>query len=240
MNKKNVLKYRMIMLVTTFVLVLSFVSSANIGVSPANIYFKDVLRGGYAEKIVTITIDSDEPTKISLSTRGNISEWLSFEETEFEVSKNNPYYLKVIVQPPADMPNGNYSGFLRITTSNEGKGAAGQATGIVNAALDLYVEVDITDIEYSSCRAWNFNVQSAEEGEDVVFKVNVYNEGNIRLFPTIKIDVWNQERTGVVKEVEFSDEMVIPTTRIDYKYGFFWVGSWTILGRSNFYRMLCF
>lgn len=212
-NKKITTKMRMVLLVITFIFIISFISSANIGVSPASIYFKNVLRGGYSEKIVTITIDSEEPTKVTIAPRGNITEWLSFEETEFEVSKNNPYYLKIIVEPPIDMPNGNYSGFLRITTSPKTKGIEGQATGIVNAALDLYMEVEITDIEFSSCRAWDYEVQSAEKGDDVLFKVNVYNEGNVRLYPTIKIDVWDQERIGIVKQMEYSGEVVFPTTQ---------------------------
>jgi hypothetical protein len=209
-NKNNM--QRMILVVLTLVFALSFISSANIGISPANVYFKDVLRGGYSERTVTITIDSVEPTNVILTPRGDIADWISFEEEEFEVSKNKPYYLKVIVQPPIDIPNGNYSGFLRVTTSSKAKGIEGQATGVVNAALDLYIEVDITDIEYMSCRAWNFNVQSAEKGDDVIFKLNIHNEGNIRLSPTIKIDVWDQERIGIIKQFEFSNEIIIPTT----------------------------
>jgi hypothetical protein len=212
MKNKNVSMVRGIILVVTFIFVISFVSSASIGISPASTYFNGVLRGGYAEKIVTITIDSDTPTKVSLASRGDIAGWLTFDAKEFNVSRNKPYYLKIIVQPPIDIPNGNYSGFLRVTTSGKGNVVVGQATGIVNAALDLYIEVDVTDVQYSSCRASGFNVQSAEKGDDVLFKLNVYNEGNIRLSPTIKIDVWNQERTKIVKQMEFSDEMIIPTT----------------------------
>jgi len=209
-NKKMLLKTGMGLLMA--IIILSFVSSANIGISPANVYFKDVLRGGYSERNVIITIDSDEPTKVSLDTRGDVADWISFEEDEFEVSKENPYYLKIIVQPPSDIPNGNYSGFLRLTTASEAKGEAGQATGIVNAALDLYIEVEITDVEYSYCRAWNFGVDSAEKGDNILFKVNIYNQGNIRLYPTIKIDIWDRDRTSILKQIEFSEDMVIPTT----------------------------
>lgn len=212
MKNKNKLIFSIFFIVGTLISFISFASSANIGISPASTYFNEVLRGGYAEKTVTITIDSIEPTKVSLSPRGDIAEWLSFEETEFEVSKNDPYYLKVIMQPPADIPNGNYSGFLRIITSSGGEAVEGQATGIVNAALDLYIEVSITDVEIISCRAWNFNVQSAEKGDEVIFNLNVYNEGNVRLYPTIKIDIWNQEKTEIVKQLEFTDTMIIPTT----------------------------
>jgi hypothetical protein len=194
------------------IFLISFISSASIGISPAKSYFKGVLRGGHSEKIVTITIDSNNPTKVSLTPRGDIAGWLVFNETEFEVSKNNPYYLKIIAEPPADIPNGNYSGFLRVTTSGSGKTIEGQATGIINTALDLYIEVEITDVEVSSCKASNFKVESAEKGDDVLFNVNVYNDGNIRLSPAIKIDIWDQNKIAIVKQIEFSDETIIPTT----------------------------
>jgi hypothetical protein len=212
MENKIISIFRMVILVITFISIISFVSSANIGISPASTYFGGVLRGGYAEKIVTITINSDTPTRVSISPRGDVAEWLTFNAKEFEVSKNKPYYLKIILQPSVDIPNGNYSGFLRITTSGKGNAVEGQATGIVNAALDLYIGVDITDVEFSSCIASNFNVESAEKGDDILFRLNVYNGGNVRLSPTIKIDVWNQEKTEIVKQMEFTNEIIIPTT----------------------------
>ena len=212
MNNKTRIGIKTGIITLIIIVNLLYVSSANIGVSPANVYFKDVLRGGYAERIVTITVDSEEPIKISLEPRGEIVDWVSFEEKEFEVSRNKPYYLKIILQPPVDIPNGNYTGFLRVTTSSKNKGVEGQATGVINAALDLYLEVKITDVEFSSCRAWDFQVESVEKGDDILFKVKVLNEGNVRLYPTIKIDMWDQERTELVKQVEFSEDMIIPTT----------------------------
>ena len=212
MNNKTRIGIKTGIITLIIIVNLLYVSSANIGVSPANVYFKDVLRGGYAERIVTITVDSEEPIKISLEPRGEIVDWVSFEEKEFEVSRNKPYYLKIILQPPVDIPNGNYTGFLRVTTSSKNKGVEGQATGVINAALDLYLEVKITDMEFSSCRAWDFQVESVEKGDDILFKVKVLNEGNVRLYPTIKIDMWDQERTELVKQVEFSEDMIIPTT----------------------------
>ena len=212
MNNKTRIGIKTGIITLIIIVNLLYVSSANIGVSPANVYFKDVLRGGYAERIVTITVDSEEPIKISLEPRGEIVDWVSFEDKEFEVSRNKPYYLKIILQPPVDIPNGNYTGFLRVTTSSKNKGVEGQATGVINAALDLYLEVKITDVEFSSCRAWDFQVESVEKGDDILFKVKVLNEGNVRLYPTIKIDMWDQERTELVKQVEFSEDMIIPTT----------------------------
>lgn len=202
---------KMFFMTGIFIFLFSFVSSASIGISPAVVSFEDILRGGYAERIVTITIDSEEQTDVELSFIGEISEWISVNETKFKVSRDKPYSLKIILQPPSDIPNGDYSGFINIVTSGASNSGGG-ATASVNAALNLNVQVKITDVEFNLCQAGSFNVESAEIGDDVVFKVNVLNGGNVRLYPTIKIDIWNLDRTEIIKQEEFSDEMIIPTT----------------------------
>ena len=63
------------------------VLAANIGISPARVYIKEVLRGGYAEDTVIITIDSEDPIGVSLQTRGELESWLNFSNKSFNVSK---------------------------------------------------------------------------------------------------------------------------------------------------------
>jgi len=200
-------------LLLLIIFILPIVSGANIGVTPATIHFKNVLRGGYAERSVIISVDSENPIKISLTTRGEIKDWLNFSSLEFEVNKSSPYRLKVSVNPPEDIPNGNYTGFIKLTASQDTKAAEGHATGAVIASLDLYTIVEITDIEYFSCKATNFKVESAEKGDPIIFSLDVYNGGNIRIKPRIKIDIWDQEQINLVKEVEFSETEIIPTTK---------------------------
>lgn len=193
----------------------NFISAANIGISPAKVNFEDVLRGGHAERIVTVTIDTNEPTKVKLQPRGEIEEWLVFEEMEFEVSRDNPYRIKIIVEPPEDMPNGEYTGFLRVTMEGQGDLVEGHATGIVNAALDLAITVEVTDIEYLSCRASNFQVESIERGDPILIKTSISNNGNIRFKPTIKVDIWDEEQIEIIKTEEISGKEIIPTTKED-------------------------
>ncbi len=212
MKKQEINSIRIFLVIGILISVISFASCANIGISPANIYYKNVLRGGYAERTVIISIDSEEPTKVSLATRGDIADWIKFDKKEFEVSRGKPYYLKLAIQPPIDIPNGNYSGFLRVTTNGKAGNFEGQATGVINAALDLYVQVDVTDVQYSSCQAFSYNVQSAEKGDPVIFNVNVLNEGNVRLSPVIKVNIWDQDRINLIKEIEYADDTLIPTT----------------------------
>jgi hypothetical protein len=197
------------------ILFINLASAANIGISPAKVYFEDVLRGGHAERIITVTIDTDEPTKVSLQPRGEIEEWLEFEELEFEVSKNNPYNINIIVEPPEDIPNGEYSGFLRVMIDGQGDLVEGHATGIVNAALDLALTVQVTDIEHLACRSHGFQVESVEEGDPILIRTKITNDGNIRFKPTIKVDIWDEDQLQIIKQEEISASEIIPTTQED-------------------------
>lgn len=194
-------------------LLCSTVSAANVGVSPANINFKDVLRGGYAERPVIVTIDSESPVDATVSSRGEISSWIEFSEYNFSVSKNNPSQLMVSVTPPIDTPNGNYTGFITIKTSQLGTGNEGFATGVIVPTLDVYVVVQVTDQEFRSCQATNFKVTSVEENEDIVFTLDILNKGNIRISPKITFDIWDQESINLVKQSDFSNVEIIPTKR---------------------------
>ena len=215
MNKKINLKKGWMKIMLIFIgmsLMINLISAANIGISPAKINFENVLRGGYAEKFVIIVIDSPETVKINISVRGDIAEWIFFEEKEFEIKNGEPYYLKVMVTPPEDIPNGNYSGFIRVRTYGSGNAIEGQATGIVNAALDLNVNVEVTDMEILYCQANQFSVESAEKGDPIIFSSEVSNLGNIRLKPVFRVEIWEENQIEMIKEEEFIGEEISPTT----------------------------
>ena len=50
-----------------------------VGVSPGSYGFKEVLRGGYAERSFTVTLSKDEPVKVSLEPLGEIKNWIGLE-----------------------------------------------------------------------------------------------------------------------------------------------------------------
>ena len=188
------------------------VSAAGVvGVSPGNVIFENVLRNGYAERFITITIDSENPINILTEPRGEIESWLEI-PSNLTVSKDDPGRLLIAVSPPTDIPNGNYTGFLRISTEalNEG-GAEGHAVSAVRAVLDVAITVEITDLEILQCRANNFEAFSAEKGDEARFDINIFNNGNIRLRPNVVIDIWDQDQIGIVKTVELKGEEILPT-----------------------------
>ena len=190
------------------------VKAVNIGISPATISFQNVLRNGYSERKVIVSTDSIKPVEVTIKTRGEIAEWLKFSEKNFTISKNKTHILTISINPPADIPNGNYTGFVRFSTGSlGGEGVEGHATGIVRATVDLAIKVEITDIEIVECSVSNFEVQSVEKGDDIIFSGEVTNKGNIRLRPQIKIDIWDKEQISIVKSKEFIGDEILPTRK---------------------------
>jgi len=207
------MKKEIFIFINVFILMSGIVSAANIGISPASINFKQVLRGGYAEDGIVISVDTTKPIWVETKPRGEIASWLNFSVVNFTVSKDKLYSLKISVSPPVDMPNGNYTGFLRLTTSGFGEGAEGHAVGIVKSTLDLAINVEITDIETIECDSSNFRVQSAEKGDDIIFNLDTKNKGNVRLKPQIKIDIWDKDQLNIIKSEEFLEKEILPTTQ---------------------------
>lgn len=216
-------KYKMkggfkLLLLVTLVILLQAVSAANVGVSPANIDFKNVLRSGYAEHPITVTIDSETPTQIEVETYGNISDWINFSSETLSLSKGNPLQLMVSVSPPSDIPNGNYSGVLRIKSSNLGTSKEGQATGIVIPTLDVQITVEITDKEFLNCQATNFKIFNAEQGDDIILTLDIKNQGNIRISPKTEVSIWDQSSTNLIKQEEFYSTEIFPTKQNNFVF----------------------
>ena len=203
-----------LIVISMFVIVITSglnVSAAHIGVSPSKLYFNDVLRGGYSEKNTTITIDTQEPSEVSIEPRGEITEWINLSNQDFEISRDSPGKLRVSITPPSDTPNGNYTGYLRVMLKGSGETVENHAVGIVKTAIELSIVVEVTDEEYLECRASEFKIISAEKGDDVLVKLDVLNEGNIRLNPRVIIDIWNQEQSEKIDTIEYSEKSIRPT-----------------------------
>lgn len=190
---------------------LSFVSSVNIGISPASIRFSDVMRGGFAERYIVVSADSVDFVSVSIIPRGDVSDWLNFEVENFEVSKDNPYYLRISVTPPIDTPNGNYTGFLQVATETFSSSIEEHAVGKVRSNLDLTIFVSVTDVELLDCVASNIEISSAEEGDDIMISMDIFNNGNIKIDPRVLVDVWDQDQLSVLLNEELKSPMILPT-----------------------------
>lgn len=184
----------------------------NVGVSPATLSFSNVLRGGYAQGNIVVSVDSPTPVNITANATGEIASWLNFSKN-FSSSQNNPHVLQVSVTPPGDTPNGNYTGFVRIETLPSSQGVSGNAVGVVHSTLDVYIKVEVVDTQILQCGASAFSVQSVEQGDDAIFNVNVTNQGNVIINPQISIKVWDENQTKIVKQVDTQGGQILPTLK---------------------------
>ncbi len=201
-----------ILVIAAIILASAATAQGIVGVSPSNYKYDQVLRGGYAERVFTISYSGDDPVEASIEPLGNIAEWITFEDNSSIISRDDPWRPVVAVEPPSDIPNGNYTGFFRIRTTSIGDdGQQGHATGNILAVLDVAIEVNIVDNEIIQCHATNFGATSVEQGDDIVFGADILNEGNVRLRPRMLVDLWDQEQISIVKSTEFLGKEILPT-----------------------------
>lgn len=202
--------------ILAILLMAPFANAAGIiGASPAALSFNKVLRGGYAEKPLAITYGGTDPLKVTMNSRDEIASWINVSRTNFTIEGNSLEQIIISVQPPTDVPNGNYEGVVQIKAEpKNAAGKEGHATGTIIGVLEVAITVEIVDQEAKACTASQFTVDSVEQNEDLVFKVNVTNDGNIRISPEVSIEIWDQEQINLIKADTFFVNSILPTKTV--------------------------
>lgn len=187
-------------------------SAAAIGASPAQVSFSGVLSGGYAESDVAVSTNTNEVVFGHFEVEGAISSWVSFlpNTSLFNVTLNSPRTTTVIVQPPADMPVGTYTGRLTIV-SDSVAGIAGRAGSVIKSAVILPLTVTVTGTQTVGCTSGAFEFEDVEEGLPLVMWATVKNTGNVRLSPLIALSVWDSLQERVVLKQELRGKETLPT-----------------------------
>jgi hypothetical protein len=163
-----------------------------LGVNRASLSFEDVLRGGYAEAVITVTTDSPEPLGGGVIVEGEAASWLSFSATEFNFSSDHPYELHVIVQPPSDAQIQAYPVNLSIITSPIARSSGAKIGTSTRASFRVPVTIRMTGMEHIACTVGGVQVMDTERGQPVELRVSVLNRGNVRINPDITVDIYDQ------------------------------------------------
>jgi hypothetical protein len=200
-----------------FLILSSSCFAISIGISPGKVAFNNLLRGGYAERTIKITTDSQENLTAHFSASEEISDWLVFEtnSTIFTLSSSNPHVLKIKILPPNDTRSGTYSGKIDFITDYLGT-PSGRAGGLVKAAVSMIITAQITDDEHIACTAGGFNFKDIEDSYPLEIVYTIINEGNVRLKPIIQYDIWDQLQENLITSNEFISDEILPT--IERKY----------------------
>ncbi len=204
---------RTICLTIIFALLISYsTEAAVVGVSPSIVKFNNMLKGGYADVRVTASTSFDTPLKAHFETQGEVGEWIRLQPSvdEFIFSKDEPYTFNMIIEPPEDTQNGNYTGRLEITTDELATVESGAGSSVI-AQVAILIYVEVTGEETIACNAGAIATQSAEVGDPFLVRATVDNKGNVRLRPEVIIEVWDQYQTRVVKTYRFLGQQILPT-----------------------------
>lgn len=186
--------------------------AVSIGVSPGRIDFNGVLKGGYAEKTLTISTNSGEQLVASIATSGEASDWLYFEPnaTSIVLSSSEPYKVKVMARPPKDAKNDTYSGKITFTTERFGN-LTSRAGGFVKTGVSAGVELRITGQEQEGCSSGSIEVSDSEYSEPILIQATVINSGNVRLRPEIQVEIQDTARARKLLQKSLITEEILPT-----------------------------
>jgi len=205
-----------IALVLTILLCNSFLAEATVvGANKGVMNFRNVLKNGYAQDLVTLTTDTDFNLSVTYKVEGEFAEWVRLEPSTqpFFISKDHPYVVAVVVEPPNDAKNQHYDGSVRFVTGALA-GPEGQFGTAVRAAINTRIGIDITGQEIVSCNAVGFELNDVEEGYPIEFYAVVTNDGNVRIRPSFVLEFWNQDQTELVRSFNFTiNKSILPTVQ---------------------------
>jgi hypothetical protein len=199
-----------------FMLLPLFASPAHavaLGVNKASLSFSDVLRGGYAEDVVTVTTDADYPIEAEILLDGNAQGWLNFSDRVFNFSRDHPYELHVIVQPPLDTQIQTYGVNMTIITGSIARGGTSRIGTSTRASFRIPIEIGMTGTEHLACSGGGIEMLDSEKGTPLEFRVTILNRGNVRINPNITLEIYDKFRTTLLetRTLVFGSE-ILPTT----------------------------
>ncbi|MBN2367951.1 hypothetical protein JXC34_02955, partial [Candidatus Woesearchaeota archaeon] len=188
------------------------VLGAVVGISPSIARFSRMVKGGYAERNAVVSTSIVQPVNAHFIFEGDIKEWVTVEpgDNDFVFSKDEPYTFTMIIQPPEDTLNGNYSGILKVRTDNIASVEEGAGSSIL-AEIGMLIYVEVIGEQIVECRAGAISTSNAEI--NLPFTVNsiVYNDGNVRFRPEVIVEVWDQYRTQILLSETFLGPQILPT-----------------------------
>jgi hypothetical protein len=230
-------KLAVIAVILSFLCLVSTSYAIGIGISPSEINIQNVLRGGYGEATIRVTNPNEFSLLVDLTKEDLIADWMIFAPKladtiiltsgqivtmaieSFTVPPESFYEFRVIVQPPADMPTGTYSGYINVDTTPIGNITNPEQTGtnIVTGAK-LKASISITGDQILDYFVQGVSIKDTEESYPIELTVTGENRGNVRVSPIVYVDIWNRDMTEIVKSVELTGSEVLPTTTETHEF----------------------
>jgi hypothetical protein len=213
MKKQKIITTLILSIILIIIINTGIAQAALLGVNRARLNYENVLRGGYAEQQITISMGSPNNIQVYYEARGEIADWITIEPKEgtLLVNENNPGILNVIVEPPTDARVDTYEATILITTGALGNITSQMGTNVV-VAFEVKITVNITDTQIISCTAGGISLNTIEINEENTLIANIKNTGNVRIRPQFEMKIYSQMHEKLIKEYNYRhDEEITPT-----------------------------
>lgn len=196
-----------------------------IGAGPSVINFDGVLKGGYAEKLVKVSNNVNKSAFVTASFNGEIKDWLYVKEgMNFTISNSSYKEITVLFRPPSDVLNKNYNSTIKFLfyyddqnktyDPNINNFVLSITTGIV-----LDIRASVTGEQRIGYNVLDINMQKdAEESYPFVLTIRDENSGNVRTKSNIIIDIYDYDKTKILKTFSFEGNELLPTQRVINSY----------------------
>jgi len=189
--------------------------AALIGVNRVDLIYNDVLRWGYAEQQIIVTIGTELNVQVFYEAKGEIADWIRFEPQNYLfVNQDNPGIINVIVEPPQDTRVDTYEGIILITTGSLGEISTQMGTNI-EVAVEVEVLINITGTQIISCTAGGMTIDSIEIDEQNTLQANIRNTGNVRIRPQFELKIYSQMQETLIKEYTYRHTNEIAPTKTE-------------------------
>jgi len=191
-------------------LLCSTAQAMSIGAGPSTIDFGRMVRGGYAEQVVTVSTSGEEDLTCTAEFLGDLKDWLNLDKgNKFQVPANSREDLRVILQPPADAVNGRYNGeiYIKAAPTSSVTSGAGLAVG---AGIIIKLTTEITGKEDVALTVNGVSIPDTEVGYPVKIVAELFNTGNVKITPKITAAISDTSGNKIV-EGEYADTSILPT-----------------------------
>lgn len=188
-----------------------------VGVFPSLIDFGETLRAGEYFRTIGVLNNEDAEQTFSVQFDGEAAPWLSIvdpnDQTKVLDSVSAPakdqgrVFLRLLV--PADVPDGAYTGVVRVLTTIDEKNTGGGSGASVNVGAEISVAFNLTGTQNISGSLMDVETGDVETGSPLRIKTTVRNSGNVQVKPQIDLQVLDL-KGAILGTASFSDEVVHP------------------------------
>jgi len=184
MASNNALHLSFSVILAVLISIMLSYSAFALGASPGKIVFDNLVSDGFSSTQLLISTSSIEEETISLGVEGELADWITLEPNQsiITVSRGNPYLLDISIHPGLDAATLTYQGNIIITKINLGP-MQQQYGAFVSSELILPITAQVSNEKLAKCSLGGFKIFDTEENSYLLVSFQLYNQGNVRIYP---------------------------------------------------------